>query len=202
MSTLGFFVFSVICGFLPFIAFVVVKKSHNLDVALVFSIILSTIIFAIFYLITPSLKIHIIAAFLMVLVLGLVSLKYKNPIYFLLEPAIKAFATAGYLVFFVIVGNPVLIAAIKSLADKDSKLSSSITDEQMGFLTNPDFLVFVKDFEYHLIFWMVVYGLIMLFVAKKASDVIWLICKFLYLPFILILPFVFLLLFNSLFKLS
>ena len=185
----------------PFILYVVVKRLKGINSAMITTIVSSVIIFGIIYLFTDGLETHLISALTLIIFLSLLSLYFNNDLYFILEPAIRSIGSALYLLSFRIFQEPVLITLLNSIAGESSKSSALLPEQTKELLQSEDYLSIVDSFEIHMMFWMVVYGILMIFIGLKCSDVKWLIGKLSYTPFIVLLPIISIILIRIIFLL-
>ena len=175
--------------FAPFVLYVLVKKKSGWGKGVAVAMVSSVLVLLPVLWIAPDLKLHLFFAVSIVLALGSLSLYLNHPLYFLLEPAIKSWATACYLLVFRLLGKSFLLQAAESLQNSP-ELMKRLPPEVSSRMNDPAMQEFiltsVGDMEQDLIITMIIYGFLMVYVARKWGDVSWLVFKALFTPFIFV----------------
>lgn len=175
--------------FAPFVLYVVVKKRSGWSRGVGTAMVASAVVFLPVLWLVPDLKMQIMVAVALVLVLGGLSLKMRHPLYFLLEPAIRAWVSALYLGVFRLFDDSVMEKLFSSLVDTP-EVQDSLPDELRMQLTEEQgrqfFINQIHNIEADFIITMVLYGILMIFVARRYGDVTWLVFKGLFTPILLL----------------
>ncbi|MCY4380747.1 MAG: hypothetical protein OXC40_04155 [Proteobacteria bacterium] len=183
---------AVVLLFAPFVFYVVMKQFFGMKEGIIGSFIATAIACLVIYVLFDGLEQKVLVAVVLIFVLGTISLKTDEDYYFKLEPALKSAFTSLFLLWFVLIGDPVTKDVLSTMAESEIAMSSEAQRMAIqGFVQDPKNQSIFWFFELWLIFLGLAYGIFMMFVARKWSDVPWLIAKLLYFPLVFIPAFLF-----------
>ena len=176
--------------FIPFILYVIVKHTHSHKPGIIVTFITTLIGCGLIHIFFDGLETPLLAAVALILILSIISYSTDNPLYFKLEPAIKSFVTSGFLLAFLVFGHSLSIQILQSLDASEVIRIFETHPQRKELLTDPHFIYLINVFERYIIFWGVIYGGWMVYIALCHSNVIWLINKGAYMAYLLIPSFI------------
>lgn len=118
----------------------------------------------------------------LIFILGILSIRLKNSIYFKMQPVVVGVVLALYLAYFQYFGTPVLVRMIPMLKKLSPDLSS--------FLDTQNFHDYASAASFHLVFVFFIHAIFVGLAAKKYSTKIWLGTRFLIYPLVLFVFFI------------
>ena len=172
--------------FLPFVGYVLVSKRYGENQGVITAMVGSVVALLVVYVLLDSLEKHLIAALVLVLCLGGLSLAFKSTSYFRLEPAIKALLTAAYLLFFLYRDESLFQEIFTSVLDPALRGAIAPSEPKFDELMTEVMPSIFSMAETHFIAWNLAYGLLMIPVAFRLSNVMWLILKMCFVPFVFV----------------
>lgn len=109
--------------------------------------------------------------------LGAMALKFKNPLYFKLQPAITAVALAAFLGYYEAQGESYLAISLAKMAHLDPRLNQTLADPRFGTL--------LTVLPFHLIALFLIHGALVVIAALKLKNLGWVIAKLAIYPMLL-----------------
>lgn len=162
----------------PLIAFAIADAMAGLKTGVILAIVLSVLLFAANWILLGFFEPTSLIEPLFFLILGIISLRVKNSLYFKFQPVVVNVLSALLLAGFQIAGHPLLVRWAPAM-DK------IMPPEQQGILTNPTILAKLSNVSHALIYVLLIHALWVGYVALKRSNWAWVTARLLGYPLLL-----------------
>ncbi len=148
-------------SFIPAIAYWYLESNYSLTIALLGGMGLSALELLLEWIFTKHLHPLSKFNFLLMIILGLISLLGDQGIWFKLQPSLSSLAMGSFMAFKLLRGKGLLQEMIESMPSDKQRLHP----------------VIVRQLEIHLVLFMACYALLMAVVAISFSTDLWIFCK-------------------------
>ena len=120
------------------------------------------------------------------LITGLISIKFKTPVFFKLQPVITGLILAAVLAYFQYFDTPLMVKMLPKLRTMIENIDSSLPAEQLDMLLDDSRIPFFTRLTQYMIIWLLAHAALVAVCALKTTNTIWLLAKAIGLPFVVI----------------
>ena len=164
---------------IPLFLFAVVNYYRGLEAGVWSGVIGSAMLGAVFWIVFDYLDYEAVIMVVLLLVLGLISIKSKKEIYFKLQPVASGLISVGVLAWFQFFDEPFFIKFIP-------KMQKILHPEQLELINQPEFSQTIERMSLYFIVLISLHTILQGYTAFYSSTRTWLIVKALALPFVMI----------------
>ncbi len=161
---------TLILGIIPLIVFVLVDSFSSTKMALIFAVLfaLAETIFSLYYF--QTIDEVTIFSFVMVLILGAISYKNENPLWFKFQPVILSVFIGAYLIITFLINKPLLV-------EMTTKYISLFPIEKRSQIMHPYFQALLGMSTLTVGISFLLHGVLVAICAVKLSNIWWLIMR-------------------------
>ncbi len=160
----------LLVGLMPLVAFVLVDMFAGLRWGVVIAIILALVMFFWSYFYFGVVDSTTIADACLILILGLVTLKMNNAIFFKFQPVVVGVLFAAYFMYFQLFKDPVFVRMLPMMAP-------FLPEETREIIKEPLVLKRFAEFSAHMIFVFLIHAVLVAYCALKRSNLAWLLMR-------------------------
>jgi intracellular septation protein A len=154
----------------PLIAFAIADATAGLKAGVIVAIVLSIALFAVNWIIIGFFEPLSLIEPVFFIILGLISLRLKNSLYFKFQPVVVNVLSAALLAGFQWFGQPLLVKWAPAM-DK------IMPAEQQGILIHPDILNKLAHVSHALVYVLLIHALWVAYAALKQSTWAWVVAR-------------------------
>lgn len=163
--------------FAPLVIFVIVDFYSGLRSGVLAAVVTALSACALIWCVTGAVDYEAIGAAFVMSVLGWVSVRVNNPLFFRLQPVFTGCAVVLYGAYTHIFDRPFLVRAWPTI-------EKMMPQGQLGYLVSPGGQVFLGNLSLYVIVWTGLHSLIVAWAALRRGNVFWIVVKGLAIPFI------------------
>lgn len=130
-----------------------------------------------------ELTIDLLILVVTMLVTGLISIKFRTPVYFKLQPVITNTLLAAYLAYYQYFDTPLLVKMLPKMRTMIGKLGS-LSPEQLELVLDERMLPVYARLTQHTIIWLLIHAALVAWCALKTRNSVWLLVKAIGLPLV------------------
>jgi intracellular septation protein A len=165
---------------IPLIAFVAIDAFAGLRAGVIAAMLLAVAVFGANLYITGFFEWSSLIEPVLILALGGITLRFKNPRFFKFQPVVTNGAVAILLAYYQIFDTPFLQKYLPLMAH-------TLPPESQSILTNPLFIEAMGKLSHHLIYFMIAHGILMTWTALKTNNWWWLVSRLAAYPLLFVL---------------
>lgn len=165
--------------FAPLVIFVIADFYFGLRRGVLAAVVTALSACALIWIMTGALDVEALGAAAVMCVLGWVSIRVDNPLFFKLQPVLTGCAVVLYGAYTHIVGQPFLVRAWPTI-------EKMMPSGQFGFLGGSEGQAFLATLSLYVIVWTFLHSLLVAWAAIKRGNVVWIVIKGLAIPFIFV----------------
>ena len=172
-------VFLSLLVIIPMVLYVFVSIKGGYKAGLWAAMGSSVFVFFGLYFLTGQIDETIILEVLLIVLFGLLSLKFKDPVYFKFQPVVTGALLALFLAWFQIFSTPYLVLMTKRMAP--------LLPQAESVLQDPRFIPMMGRISHHLIWLLFFHAGFVAYAALKWRDMSWMFVRLSIFPLLLIL---------------
>jgi len=163
--------------FAPLAIFVIVDFYSGLRSGVVAAVFTALSACAVIWCLTGAVDYEALGAASVMCVLGWISVRVNNPLFFKLQPVLTGCAVVLYGAYTHIFDRPFLVRAWPTI-------EKVMPQGQLGYLGSPDGQSFLASLSLYVIVWTFLHSLVVAWAALKRGNLVWIVVKGLAIPFI------------------
>lgn len=119
---------------------------------------------------------ELIIMFITMVIFGGIAIKKNEPFYFKLQPAITGICSALLIIYYEIIGDPLVLKMIPQMI-------SRLPEDKQALLSDPWVQNMLHQLSLHSVFWILLHSIVLAWMAKNRSTKSWIIFKAIFLPY-------------------
>ena len=175
----------LLIGLIPMVLFVLVDYfTRNLRTSIITAVITAAAMGGVMWWLMGEFDYEVVVIVATMLVTGLISIKFKTPVYFKFQPVITGVMLAGVLAYFQYFDTPLLVKMLPKLHTMLDNANFALQPEQLELLLDESRIPFFARATQHMMLWLILHAGLVAFCALKTSNSLWLLAKAIGLPLV------------------
>ena len=175
----------IFVSLIPMILFVLIDYfTRNLKASIITAIVTAAAMGGLMWWLMGEFDYEVLVIVATMLVMGLISIKLKTPVYFKFQPVITGVILAGMLAYFQYFDTPLMVKMMPKLRTMFDNFNIGIQPEQLEYLLDNSRIPFFARLTQHMMIWLLLHAALVAVCALKTRNAIWLLAKAIGLPLV------------------
>lgn len=175
----------LLIGLIPMVLFVLVDYfTRNLRTSIITAVITAAAMGGVTWWLMGEFDYEVVVIVATMLVTGLISIKFKTPVYFKFQPVITGVILAGVLAYFQYFDTPLMVKMLPKLQTMLDNSNLPLQPEQMAVMLDDSNTPFFTRMTQHMMLWLLIHAALVAFCALKTRNSVWLLAKAIGLPLV------------------
>ncbi len=175
----------LLIGLIPMVLYVLVDYfTRNLRTSIITAVITAAIMGGVTWWLMGEFDYEVVIIVVTMLATGLISIKFKTPIYFKFQPVITGVILALVLAYFQYFDTPLMVKMLPKLRTMLDNADLALPPEQLALIADDSQAPFFARMTQHLMLWLLIHAAVVAFCALKTRNSLWLLAKAVGLPLV------------------